>query len=109
MLSQLLGDQDIEGVLIQADALHTQRPFSAAPRVAGRLPADGEGETEDPAWPDPQPIPGKAQDHICCSGSRDRPRPRNYLEATGQASPREHLRGLDRHQLDRGDQAGRHA
>jgi predicted transposase YbfD/YdcC len=27
VLRQLLGELDLEGVLIQADALHTQRPF----------------------------------------------------------------------------------
>jgi hypothetical protein len=27
VLKQLLGELDLEGVLIQADALHTQRPF----------------------------------------------------------------------------------
>ncbi len=27
VLRKLLGEQDLDGVLIQADALHTQRPF----------------------------------------------------------------------------------
>ena len=36
VLRQLLGELDLEGVLIQADALHTQRPFL---RVCGKTTA----------------------------------------------------------------------
>ena len=32
VLRQLLGQLDLEGVLIQADALHTQRPFFGSSR-----------------------------------------------------------------------------
>jgi predicted transposase YbfD/YdcC len=32
---QLLGELDLEGVLIQADALHTQRPFFGNSRSRG--------------------------------------------------------------------------
>ena len=32
VLKQLLGELDLEGVLIQADALHTQRPFFSSSR-----------------------------------------------------------------------------
>jgi hypothetical protein len=32
VLRQLLGELDLEGVLIQADALHTQRPFFGSSR-----------------------------------------------------------------------------
>jgi hypothetical protein len=35
VLRQLLGELDLEGVLIQADALHTQRPFFASSRSRG--------------------------------------------------------------------------
>jgi hypothetical protein len=40
VLKQLLGELDLAGVLIQADALHTQRPFSTAQGAGGRLPPD---------------------------------------------------------------------
>jgi hypothetical protein len=35
VLCQLLGELDLEGVLIQADALHTQRPFFDSSRSRG--------------------------------------------------------------------------
>ena len=35
VLRQLLGELDLEGVLIQADALHTQRPFFGSSRIRG--------------------------------------------------------------------------
>ena len=35
VLRQLLGELDLEGVLIQADALHTQRPFFGSSRSRG--------------------------------------------------------------------------
>jgi hypothetical protein len=35
VLRQLLGELDLEGVLIQADALHTQRPFISSSRSRG--------------------------------------------------------------------------
>jgi len=35
VLQQLLGELDLEGVLIQADALHTQRPFFGSSRSRG--------------------------------------------------------------------------
>ena len=35
VLRQLLGDLDLEGVLIQADALHTQKPFFGSSRSRG--------------------------------------------------------------------------
>ncbi|MCP9801876.1 transposase family protein [Synechococcus sp. RedBA-s] len=35
VLKQLLGELDLEGVLIQADALHTQKPFSGSSRSRG--------------------------------------------------------------------------
>ena len=35
VLKQLLGELNLEGVLIQADALHTQNRFSATPGAGG--------------------------------------------------------------------------
>jgi predicted transposase YbfD/YdcC len=35
VLKQLLGDLDLDGVLIQADALHTQKPFFNSSRSRG--------------------------------------------------------------------------
>jgi len=35
VLRQLLGELDLEGVLIQADALHTQNPFFNSSRSRG--------------------------------------------------------------------------
>ena len=35
VLKRLLGELDLEGVLIQADALHTQRPFFGSSRSRG--------------------------------------------------------------------------
>jgi hypothetical protein len=35
VLKKLLGELDLEGVLIQADALHTQRPFFNSSRSRG--------------------------------------------------------------------------
>jgi hypothetical protein len=35
VLRQLLGELDLEGLLIQADALHTQRPFFGSSRSRG--------------------------------------------------------------------------
>jgi predicted transposase YbfD/YdcC len=32
VLKQLLGELDLEGILIQADALHTQKPFFSSSR-----------------------------------------------------------------------------
>jgi hypothetical protein len=39
--------------------------FVAAPGAEGRLPPDRQGQPEDPAAPDPQPVPGKALDSFC--------------------------------------------
>ena len=35
VLKQLLGELDLDGVLIQADALHTQKPFFNSSRSRG--------------------------------------------------------------------------
>jgi hypothetical protein len=64
VLRQLLGELDLEGLLSQADALHTQPRFAAALGVGGRLPADRHGEPEDVASPDREPVPGETQDPV---------------------------------------------
>lgn len=40
VLRQLLGELELEGVLIQADALHTQQPFFNSYRSRGVTRAD---------------------------------------------------------------------
>jgi hypothetical protein len=69
VLRQLLGELDLEGVLIQADALHTQRPFFGSSRSRGRLPPDRQGQPEDVASSDPISVPGKAAHPFCGNGS----------------------------------------
>ena len=67
---QLLVELNLDGLLYQMDAPHTQKSFSVAPGAGGRLPADGvvEGFSEgvsqpaDTGPPDVLPVPGKAQD-----------------------------------------------
>jgi len=44
--------------------------FSAAQGAKGRLPAYGQGKSEDAAPPDPQPVPGKVQDPVPSNGFR---------------------------------------
>jgi hypothetical protein len=102
VLRQLLGELDLEGVLIQTDALHTQRPFFGSSRSRAPFSPDGQGQPKDVASSDPQPVPGKAAHPFYGYGSRDQPRPRHHLDLACQASSRAHQRGMDRHQLDRG-------
>ena len=47
-LKKLLITLELEGVLIQADALHTTRPFSVVPGAGGRRAPDREIEPGDP-------------------------------------------------------------
>ena len=81
VLRQLLGELDLEGILIQADALHSQRPFFGSSRSRGRLPPDSQGQSEDAAPPDPLPVPGQTEDPFCRNGSRGQLRPRRRLDA----------------------------
>jgi predicted transposase YbfD/YdcC len=98
VLRQLLGELDLEGVLIQADALHTQKPFSATPGAGGRLPAtgvvkgfsEGVSQPEVTPPPDPQSVPGKVQDPFPGNRSRNQPRSQHHLDAAGQTGPRAH-------------------
>ena len=55
-LKDLLSTLDLEGVLIQADALHTTQAFSLVPRPGGRRAPDGEGQPEDASPPDRRPV-----------------------------------------------------
>lgn len=48
---------NLEVVLIQADALHTQKHFFAAPGARGQFSHDGESEPTEPAPPDQRPVP----------------------------------------------------
>jgi hypothetical protein len=108
VLRQLLGELDLEGVLIQADALHTQRPFFGSSRSRGRLPADGQSQSEDAPPPDRLPVSGEATHPFCGNGSREAPRPRHHLDAVRQTGSRAHQRCMDRHQLDHGSHGQRH-
>ncbi len=62
MLQRLLGDLDLEGVLIQADALHTQQAFFGSSGAGGRLSADGQVQPEEALPPDRRSAAWKAQD-----------------------------------------------
>ena len=83
---------DLEGVLIQADALHTQKPFLAAHGAGGRLPFDGvaagfsEGVSKptDPAPPDQRTVPLLTQDPFHGNGFRARSWARDHLDTQGQ-------------------------
>ena len=67
--------------------------FSAAAGTGSRLPPDREGQPEDVAPPDPQPVPGKAQVPFRGNRLRDRPRLRNNLDAACETSTGpEHIR-----------------
>jgi hypothetical protein len=102
VLRQLLGLLPLEGVLIQADALHTQRRCSPPPGPGGQLPAYGQSQAEAPVAcsttirlatayvvdtvhvaPDPHPVPGKAHDPFRGNCSREEPWPRHHLAAAG--------------------------
>ena len=72
---QLLSILELEGVLIQADALHTTRPFSVVPGAGGRRAPDREIEPEDPLPADPEAVPGEAPHPVHCRRSRETPRP----------------------------------
>jgi len=108
VLRQLLGEPDLEGVLIQPDALHIQKPFFSSSRSRGRLPPHGETQPEDAAPPDPQPVPGEAQDPFCGNRSCSQPRARHHLDPACEAGTGSHSRELGRHWLDRGGGGQRH-
>lgn len=57
VLRQLMGEFDHDGVVIQADALDTQKPrFSAASGAEGRLPAGRQGRLTDAVSADSRPV-----------------------------------------------------
>jgi hypothetical protein len=76
-----------EGVLIQADALHTQKPFCAPPGAGSLLNLDGQSEQGHPAFSDLLPVPAKAQDPFDGNASRDHTRLGDNLYAAGQKTP----------------------
>jgi predicted transposase YbfD/YdcC len=84
VLQELLSTMDLEGVLIQADALHTQKPFSAPHGAGGRLPLDGESKPTDPAPPDQRTVPLLPQDPFHGKGFSARSRARDHLDTQGQ-------------------------
>jgi hypothetical protein len=102
VLQKLLGEMDLEGVLIQADALHTQRPFFNNSRSRGRLPGDGQSQPEDPIQADRRPAAWKAQDPFHGSRSRDRPWAVLHLGSQSQGGTRPHQGELAWHKLNRG-------
>jgi hypothetical protein len=73
-LKELLSTLELEGVLIQADALHTTRPFFSGAWSRGRRAPDRQIEPEDPLPADRLPVPGKAPHPIYCKRSRETPR-----------------------------------
>ena len=74
-LKKLLGELDLGGVLIQADALHTHKAFSAAHREGGRLPAERQRQRNDPLAAGQPSVRGEAPYPFNRNASRDRPRP----------------------------------
>ena len=49
------------------------------------------------------PVPGKASHAFYGNGLRDRPRSQHHLDIAGETGTGAHSRGLDWHQLDRGN------
>jgi len=115
VLKQLLGELDLEGVLIQAHTLHIAR-FPTAQGAGGRLPVDGVGEafrealsqSKDTGSPDQEPVPGEAP-HPCRGKCfRGGSWSCHHLDAPRQTGTGTHPRDLERHQLDRGGGRDRH-
>jgi hypothetical protein len=61
-LKELLSTMDLEGKLIQADALHTTQAFSLVPRAGRRRRPDRQNQPADTPPADLQPVRGKAPD-----------------------------------------------
>ena len=110
VLRKLLAQPDLEGVLIQANALaYPAVVFSATPGAGSRHLADGlaEGFSEGVGQPEEaspaelQPVPGKAQVPLRGNGSRDQPRPHHDLDPAFHTGTEAHRRALGRYQLDR--------
>jgi len=68
VLMQLLGDLDLEGVLSHVEALHTQL-FLPDPGAGCRIFVAGQGEPEDAAPQDSQPVSGKPSVSLRGNGS----------------------------------------
>jgi predicted transposase YbfD/YdcC len=58
VLKELLGELDLQGLLIQADALHTQKPLFKSSRSRGPTSPDRQGQPEAPASTDQRQIEG---------------------------------------------------
>ena len=124
MLKKLLGELDLQGVLIPSGAQPSPQElpciprsrFSTPPGAGGRLPSNGlaKGFSEGVAQPeevtsqDLQPVPGKAHDPFCGNGSVDQPWSLHHLDAAGKGGTAAHTRELGVHQLDSGDDRYRH-
>jgi len=61
-LKELLSTMDLEGKLIQADALHTTQAFSLVPRAGRRRRPDRQNEPAHAPSADQSPVRGKAPD-----------------------------------------------
>jgi len=59
-LKELLSTMDLEGKLIQADALHTTQAFSLVPQAGRRRRSDRQNQPADAPPADVQPVRGKA-------------------------------------------------
>jgi hypothetical protein len=66
-LKELLSSLDLDGVLIQAEALHTTQAFSLVPGAGGRPAVDPQIEPVDPLPASRLPIRGKALDPFHCN------------------------------------------
>jgi hypothetical protein len=69
-IKELLCSLDLNGVLIQADALHTTQAFFDGAWSRGRRPADCQIQPEDSLPPDRLSVSVQAQDPLHCNGSR---------------------------------------
>ena len=74
VLRKWLGELNVVDVLIQIDAEHAQKPFSAAPGAVGRISSDGQDPPEDAPPPDRQTVPGEEAHPCRASQSPDHPR-----------------------------------
>ena len=101
-LKELLSGLDLDGVLIQADAMHTTQAFFVGAWSRGRPPADRQIEPEDPLPPDLPAVREQAQDPFHFNGFREAARASHPLGTQGQGGTRAHQSQLAGHRLDRG-------
>jgi len=101
-LKELLSTLDLNGVLIQADALHTTQAFFAGAWSRVRPAVDRQIQPKDPVPADRLPVRGKAQDPFHGNGYREAPRTPDTLGTQGQRGARSHQDELAGQRLDRG-------